>query len=278
MRPIKKLAAILALGTILLTAALVSFTKLAGPDKESDLALIAVSEDAPEVLCNVKVLNPDGTPADRASIHAVTLAVKENVPTCPGCKASYYPSTGDFSGGTDKEGNYSFEAAPKVSVLIYSYRTTPSKTLVSQPAVFTVNEGGNDITIQLQEGTLVYGTAKFEDGSPAKDRTIMGFRPIDPPLVEINNMNIDNAFKSNFILEFQTRVQADGQYELYLPPGNFSIKEYDDREGQRAVPVSIERIKDGGTKEDHHIDFLSVPAPLRGKFVKEDGETVVIAH
>lgn len=261
MNPIKQLVA------ILLTAAISLF------------ATSTFSADAPKVVCKVKVLNPDGTPADRASIHVTTIKITEIPPTSPREKPTYTTGTSGSSGGTNKEGNYSFEAAPKASVLIYSYRTALSKTLVSQPVVFTVNEGGNDITLQLQEGTLVYGTAKFEDGPPAKDRTIVGCRPIDPPLPGINEMDIDNmtknnvnnAFKSNFILEFQTQVQADGKYELYLPPGGFSVKEYDDREGKRAVPVSIEFVKEGDRKEEHRIDFLSVPAPLRGKFVKEDG-------
>jgi hypothetical protein len=70
-------------------------------------------------------------------------------------------------------------------------------------------------------------------------------------------------------LEFQGRVQADGKYELFLPPGDFKVKEYNDRDGVRAVPVSIEFAKEA--RKEQRADFLKVPAPLRGKFVKEDG-------
>ena len=271
----------LAVGAIILIAMLSPFRKKAMVDEDALLAYIAVREDAPKVTTSVKVLNPDGTPADRAIIRYRTLMIKENPPSFPGDKPSYYPATGGVSWGSDREGNFEFELPPKTIGMIYVHRTANSKTLVSQPTVFEVQKDADNFTIQLQEGTLVSGLAMFDDGTPAVDRTISGVRPIKTieklflPTAQLpawaKDANVLNALKSNFVLEFQTRVQPDGTFELYLPPGDFLITEIHDDKFAHAVSLSVKDVeKEKNAPKEYRI-ALTFPAPLRGKFVKEDG-------
>jgi hypothetical protein len=262
------LTIVFALGTILLTATFVPFAKTAVADEDNPLALVATTKDTPKFTLKGKVLNPDGTPAGLSSIWFRSITIYES-PREFANKPTYYPSSGGATFGTDRDGNFSREVAPGTHVMLYVYSTASSlRKHVSQPLVFIADRNRNDLTLQLEEGTLVYGQGMFEDGPPAKDRTIVGLRPF-APLIPVQDVNVVNAFIQNFVLEFQTRVKADGKYELYLPPGEFLVKEYDDRDEARAVPVSIEIIKEA--RKEQQVDFLKVPAPLRGKFVKEDG-------
>ena len=110
----------------------------------------------------------------------------------------------------------------------------------------------------------------FDDGIPLnKGRTIVGIRSMTPPdLMKVRNIAGNS---SNFTLNFQTPVQADGKYELYLPPGDFQITESGDSCCAHAVSVAIKDTeKDKDAPKEYRID-LTFPAPLRGKFVKEDG-------
>ena len=281
-----------AVGVITLTATISPFAKKKEVDEESFLAQFATSRDAPKNIQKVKILNPDGSAADRASIRVKTITIYKNPPSFPKERPSFSTASGDHSFGSDREGNFEIEVSAGTFVAFYAYSTAQSRTLVSQPILYSVSERDGDwgimvycldketliplshedgaMTLQLLEGIPVSGTAMFEDGTPAKGRTVSGIRPILPP-DWVKNTNIANAVAGNFVLEFQAQVQADGTYELYLPPGDFQVREFNDRNGKRATSVSIAVPEDGEAKEEHRLDFLAVPAPLRGKFVKEDG-------
>ena len=139
------------------------------------------------------------------------------------------------------------------------------RKLISEPIIFVAEIDREDIIIQLQEGIPVHGTAMFDDGLPAAGETIAGVRPMIPPVwaESKNDMILNQHIQPNFALEFQTPVQDDGAFELYLPPGEFLIqKTGGDRPSESVV------LKD--SRKENRV-ALTFPAPLRGKFVKENG-------
>ena len=104
--------------------------------------------------------------------------------------------------------------------MIYAYSPPLPGKLVSEPVVFLADKDCDDITIQLQEGILVKGTAMFDDDTSAAGWTIAGSRPVTP-LVSADDVNV----QINFMLEFQTPVQANGKFELYLLQGDWQLTE-----------------------------------------------------
>lgn len=271
---------LLALGVIFLTATFSPFTTEDEDAREERiLAEVAVDEDAPRVTIKGHVVNSDGHLIDPEKIQAErtwiifdTLTVIKNAPSFPGGKQSYYPSFGSFNTGTNKEeGSFEYSnARVGAYVMVYAYSSFLPRKFVSQPVVFRADGDRDHITIQLQEGIPVYGTAMFDDGTPAKDRTIVGWRSMIPSdLMAVRNIAANAHY--NFALDFQAPVQADGKYELYLPPGDFHVAESHDSRRDHAVPVSIKDMeKDKDAPKEYRIDLV-LPAPLRGKFVKEDG-------
>ena len=261
---------VFAVGAIVLIATVSPFAQQEDMDENNMLAKIAIREDAPKFTIKGKVLNPDGTPADRASVRIKTIVNYVNSPSFPGGKPGYYPATGDISSSTDREGNFEFTLPVRTTGILYAHRTAASPKLVSPTFTFVSRKDAGYMTFRLFEGYRLSGLAMFEDGTPAVGRTISAVQPLPAPR-NWENQTINDAYIGQFTHEFQARVQPDGKYELYLPPGDFMVKEYNDRDGVRAVPISIAKVKEGEAKQEHRIDFLAVPAPLRVKFVKEDG-------
>jgi hypothetical protein len=87
----------------------------------------------------------------------------------------------------------------------------------------------------------------------------------------VKDENAINHIKNNSYLDFQAPVQEDGKFELYLPPGNFMVREFGDNSDKYAVPITIHDPKtDKDAKHAYRADLV-YPASLRGKFAKEDG-------
>jgi hypothetical protein len=271
---------VLALGAIFWTATISPFARQEDekPDRNRELAKFAVNKDAPKLTFKGKVLNPDGTPA-RELVTFNSIAVYENPRTeifgdssAPWNQPTYYTSTSCVTAGSDKEGMFEFsEVLPAGTyMMIYAYSGTIPRKLVSQPVVFRTEADRDDITIQLLEGIPVYGTVMFDDGTPADGRSVAGVRHV-LTLPGVKDENAINHIKNNSYLDFQAPVQEDGKFELYLPPGNFMIREFGDNNDKHAVPITIHDPKtDKDAKQEYRVDLV-YPAPLRGKFVKEDG-------
>jgi len=237
-----------AVGVITLTATISPFAKTEPPDVDTTLSKIAMSDDVPKITFKGKVLKPDGTPADR--VYVTFLAV---------ARGRSHGSTH----GTDKEGHFEFdESIPAgMNVMIYANSMDFPRRLISEPVVFLSDKDRDDITIQLQEGILMGGTAMYDDGTPASGANVTGFRPITP-LVDVDDVNTRN----NFVVEFRALVMFDGSFMLYLPPAKWQIGQYgNERSG--SIPIWI---REGG--KGYYVDLVW-PAPLRGKVVTENGTT-----
>jgi len=260
-----------AVGAVVLIATVSPFAKQEIANEEDELAKFAVSKDAPKITVSGQVLNPDGTPTDREFIFFNTLTIREHLPASSFGKPSYYPNFDSSGERADKEGNFSRNLPIGTYVMVYAYSATLPRKLVSQPVVFRA-EKDRHITLQLLEGIPVYGKAMFDDGTPVRLRTIEGTRSMIPSEL-MGDVNIANAnnFRHNFALQYQAPIQDDSTFELYLPPGEFLISETNDDKFVHAVPLSVKDVeKDKEAPKEYRI-ALTLPAPLRGKFVKEDG-------
>ena len=260
-----------AVAAIVLTATISPFAKTDDDEaakmdvirkRDEELAKIAIARDAPKLTFKGKVLYPDGTPADRVLVEFQTIALFENPRQPLDIKPTYSTATNGSNKGTDREGNFEFsEIIPAgTTVMFYVRSSNLSPKLVSNPFVFLSETDRDDITLQLQEGIPVNGTATFDDGTPAINRTVMGVRHITP-LIGVNELQ--KSAVNNFHVEYQTPVQADGKFELYLPPGDFQIKNFGAPDDSRSVPIVIIDIE-----KEYRVDLV-LPNPLRGKFIKE---------
>ena len=95
-----------AVGAIMLTAMILPPAKMEKIDEETALAKIAIRNDAPKVTLSGKVLNPDGTPAERVWVVFKTTAIHENPPSFSGEKPSWYPAFSGSTGGTKSRGKF----------------------------------------------------------------------------------------------------------------------------------------------------------------------------
>jgi hypothetical protein len=240
-----------------------------------------------------KVLKPNGTPASRTrvALHAAEV-VEHPRPAIVSLlsKPVYLPKLSSTSALTDEEGNFVLpKPIPTGANVVISVESFRTPEFVAEPLVFLSERDRHDMTIQLQEGILVNGTATYDDGTPAVGRgisakypiaqvppqskqrifyykvgqTLKAFPPITPATKASEMQDIEQAL--SIPVDFTARVRANGKFELYLPPGNYQISTVGIRDDSRKVSLSV---KD---KDQKFSVNLTMPVPLRGKFVKEDG-------
>ena len=222
-----------------------------------------------------KVHNPDGTPAIQCLVNLSGTAVTTNPLSLPALEATYCPKATQFFDPetdehtttfndtirTDTEGNFEFlkvaPAGAKVMIYAIALPDDPMRTpmkFVSDPLVFVAENDRDDLTIQLQAGIRVDGTAMFGNGTPAVGQVIMASGTLD-----------------EFPLAFQTWTQSEGKFELYLPSGDFQIEDLvglmgiDNTDDSRSVSISVRN------REENYRVELVLPTMPHGKFVKEDG-------
>jgi len=250
---------------IIAVATLSSCTKVKNPS--------ATEKEIPILTFKGKVLNPDGTPAGRCVVMLSGIAVTTDplslsaleASCCPSAVQSFCTETNEHTTTfsermfTDAAGNFEFtKVAPAgAEVTIYAVVMNDISlhdptTFVTEPFVFIAEKDLDDLTIQLQEGIRVDGMALFDNGIPAVGQMVM-------------------ATSIRFPMSFGAQVQADGTFELSVPPSDFHI------EGHRAMlgihPDDDSRrvfISVKNQEEDYHVDLV-FPAMPHGKFVKEDG-------
>jgi len=240
-----------------------------------------------------KVLNPDGTPADQCLVVVSSIAVSTTL--SPAAEASCCPPTSScciptpstpptdrLTINTDAKGNFEFSrvvssrvVSAGTKVMICAHSLSPSGGIVSEPVIFFAEKDRNDITIQLQEGIRVVGTAMLDDGTPVAADTMRAFRLVTPEAVPGSEQMEDQELQAiinamnNPPMAFQTLVQEDGTFEFYLPPGDFLMV------GAGGLIIGPDRtlnvisISRNGEKE-YHVDLTYSSDPY-GEFIKEDG-------
>jgi len=228
-------------------------------------------KEVPMLTLKGKVLNPDGTPARQGAVHFTNITTNPPQAVCCAPPSESGTATAErLTISTDMEGNFEFpQIVPAgTTVLFLANSTLLPHILVSEPMIFLAEKDRDNITLQLQEGIRVEGTAMLEDGTPGAADTVMAFRIMTPKsLPGSEQMKADELRATMGAMQaaaipFQATVQDDGTFEIYLPPGDFSIM---GTGGTYPVPVSIDR--DGGEK--YHVDLIYFER--YGKFVTEDG-------
>ena len=230
---------------------------------------IAIPADAPKhVTFQCKVLMPDGSPAKRCPIEFCAVGIREN-PKDPQLLAlgfdsetTYCTFTSGYNGGTDENGLVTIDAPPGGNALIHAYSPNGEHSLVSDPVTFVLQENQPGVTITLRKGIPLRGRVVYDDGVPAQSRTIFASRQLD--LLTGKDVERLKDVSQKFCQEFQANVDENGEYSMYLVPGEYVVKEFYTNEGREKKLIVTEE------SENLTVD-LKLPTPIRGKITLPDG-------
>jgi len=236
---------------------------LAPTPKERKL-LIAAKQDAPRVSIRGTVRLPDGSPVSDGgvSFSATFFVLSENGESC---------GRGLYSGGqrVQEDGTFQLDKVPPEASMIISAGASGDKhrKLVAKPVVLSAIDGLKPLEIKLVEGIPVRGKIKYENGFPAAHRSL-GFNQQAEPIFE---SELPGEWGELRTFRWGT-ADADGEYEIFLLPGEYTVYDKGNRKGQNK-PLSI-----AATDKEKRLDDWIMPTPIFVKVVQDDGTYAGIVH
>ena len=224
----------LALTTVAILFAMPSCSEnIADIEKAKKLA-IAIMPDTPHVDIIGQVFMPDGSPADWCYVAVFSAGFKfsQSVSSMGGKSISMDDYCTYTSGATHnikrEDGTFQVTALPGGNIVITVYPVltdekvvvNPNKRLVAKPVVIVPQENMEPLKITLEEGIPLRGKMVSDDGSHVTDR---GFH-IDQQVEPILGADISDM-KKMFRASRWCPVNENGEYEIYLLPGKYTIRD-----------------------------------------------------
>lgn len=214
-------------------------------ERKKMLAL-AVNPDTPKLDIRGVVLLPDGEPAAHASLDIRSISVTFNRISSGALSSVDYNHWSSGSNNmllsADKDGRFHVKefAYPGSNVVVAASGVRENASFVSEPVVFVAETGMESLEIRLGEGVPIRGRMTYENGEPAAQRWIRFLRSLEPavgadlPRIR-NNVNDQRSVSSD----------DEGLYEIYLPPGEYTVSG-----GMREEIISVLK-----TDKDRELDW-----------------------
>ena len=226
------------------------------PDSSEIDALLskAMVDDRPQyektVRITGRVFMPDGTPAKNVTLSSSCVAFFKD--SANGLLLSHNP--GSYGTTSDSEGNFSIMTFSGFNTVISAYMKDKNDMLlpwISRPIVICCGEKGSELDITLCEGVPVTGTTRFEDGSPAAGIGLNVNSTLEPVVDSQYEMVRKHTKFSHY-----GKSGEQGNYRLYLPPGEYEIFAHHQVDGSHPVrKITIDQTADQGKiKEDFTIE------------------------